>query len=53
MTSAILIALVGLIYSAVAIDQFCLQHNFWAGTIWLGYAISQAGLWQLTIHGKV
>jgi hypothetical protein len=53
MTSAILIALVGVAYFAVAIDQFCIQHNFWAGTIWLGYAIAQVGLWQLTIHGQV
>ena len=50
MTSAILIALVGLIYFAVAIDQFFLQRNFWAGTIWLGYAIAQTGLWNLTVR---
>lgn len=53
MTSAILIALVGLIYFAVAVDQFCLHHNFWAGIVWFGYAVAQIGLWHLTIYGKV
>lgn len=50
MTSAILIALVGLAYLAVAIDQFCIQRNFWAGIIWFGYAVAQAGLWNMTIR---
>lgn len=53
MTSAVLIALVGFIYLTVAIDQFCLQHNFWAGTVWFGYAVAQIGLWHLTIYGKI
>jgi hypothetical protein len=35
MTSAILIALVGFIYFAVAIDQALIQHNFWNGVVWL------------------
>jgi hypothetical protein len=50
MTSAILIALVGLLYFAVAIDQFCIQHNFWAGVVWFGYSVSQIGLWHMTIR---
>ena len=50
MTSAILIALVGLIYFAVAIDQALIQHNFWAGVIWFGYAVAQIGLWHVTVH---
>jgi hypothetical protein len=50
MTSAILIALVGLIYFAVSLDQFCLQHNFWNGMIWFGYAVAQTGLWNLTVR---
>lgn len=53
MTSAVLIALVGLAYFAVAIDQFCLQHNFWAGVVWFGYAVAQIGLWHMTIYGKI
>ena len=53
MTSAILIAFVGLIYFAVAIDQALIQHDFWSGLIWLGYSIAQVGLWHLTIYGKV
>ncbi len=50
MTSAILIGIVGLIYFAVAIDQFCIQHNFWNGIIWFGYAVAQTGLWNLTVR---
>lgn len=50
MTSAILIALVGLIYFAVAIDLGLIQHRFWHATIWLGYAIAQAGLWRITVY---
>ena len=50
MTSAILIAVVGLIYFAVAIDQALIQHNFWNGIIWFGYAIAQTGLWNLTVR---
>lgn len=50
MTSAILIALVGLAYFAVAIDQFCIQHNFWAGLVWLGYSIAQIGLFHMTVQ---
>ena len=53
MTSALLIALVGFIYFAVAIDQFCIQHNFWAGVVWFGYAVAQIGLWHMTIYGKI
>ena len=44
MTSAILIALVGLAYFAVAVDQFLIQHNFWAGIVWFGNTVSQIGL---------
>lgn len=50
MTSAILIALVGLAYLAVAIDQFLIQHNFWNGLVWLGYALAQIGLWHITVQ---
>ena len=50
MTSAVLIAIVGFMYFAVAIDQFCIQHNFWAGVIWAGYAFSQIGLWHVTVQ---
>ena len=53
MTSAILIALVGFAYFAVAIDQFLIQHNFWAGIVWFGYSVSQIGLWHMTVYGKV
>jgi hypothetical protein len=50
MTSAVLIALVGLIYFAVAIDLGFIQHRFWHATVWLGYAIAQVGLWRITIY---
>ena len=50
MTSGILIALVGLIYFAVAIDLGFLQHKFWHAIIWAGYAIAQVGLWRITIY---
>jgi hypothetical protein len=50
MTSAILIALVGLAYFVVAIDLGLLQHRYWHALIWLGYAIAQAGLWRVTIY---
>ena len=50
MTSAILIALVGLIYFAVAIDLGLIQHRWWHSLIWLGYAIAQVGLWRITIY---
>jgi hypothetical protein len=50
MTSAILIALVGFAYFAVAIDQAFVQHNFWNGLVWLGYAIAQIGLWNITVQ---
>lgn len=50
MTSAILVALVGLIYTAVAIDQALIQQNFWNGLIWAGYAIAQIGLWHTTVN---
>ena len=50
MTSAILIGVVGLIYFAVALDQFCVQQNFWNGIIWAGYAIAQTGLYNLTVR---
>ena len=52
MTSGALIALVGFIYFAVAIDLGLLQHKFWHAIIWLGYAIAQAGLWRITIMSK-
>ena len=50
MTSAILIALVGLIYFAVAIDLGLIQHKFWHGLVWFGYAVAQIGLWRITIY---
>ena len=50
MTSAVLIALVGFIYFAVAIDQALIQHNAWNGLIWLGYAVAQIGLWHVTVQ---
>ena len=50
MTSAVLIALVGFIYFAVAIDLGLIQHRFWHATVWLGYAIAQVGLWRITIY---
>jgi hypothetical protein len=54
MTSAVLIALVGLMYFtvaiAVAIDQAFIQHNFWNGLIWAGYALAQIGLWHVTVQ---
>jgi hypothetical protein len=43
MTSAILIALVGLMYFTVAIDQAFIHHLL---LIWLGYAVAQIGLWH-------
>ncbi len=49
MTSAVLIALVGLIYFAVAVDLGLVQHKFWHGLIWFGYAVAQIGLWKITI----
>jgi hypothetical protein len=50
MTSAVLIALVGLIYFAVAIDLGLIQHKFWHGLVWFGYAVAQIGLWRITIY---
>jgi hypothetical protein len=50
MTSAILIALVGFIYFAVAIDLGLIQHKFWHGLVWFGYAVAQIGLWRITIY---
>jgi hypothetical protein len=50
MTSSFLIALVGLIYFAVAIDLGLIQHRYWNGLIWLGYAVAQIGLWRVTIY---
>jgi hypothetical protein len=52
MTSAILIALVGLMYFAVAVDQAFIHHNhnFWNGLIWAGYALAQIGLWHVTVQ---
>lgn len=49
MTSAILIAVVGLMYFVVAIDQAFIQHNAWNGLVWLGYSIAQVGLWRITV----
>jgi len=50
MTSGFLIALVGFIYFAVAIDLGLIQHRYWHGLIWLGYSIAQIGLWRITIY---
>ena len=50
MTSAILIAVVGFMYFAVAIDQAFIHHNFWNGLIWFGYAVAQIGLWHVTVQ---
>ena len=50
MTSSLLIALVGLIYFAVAIDLGLIQHKFWHGLVWFGYAVAQIGLWRITIY---
>jgi hypothetical protein len=50
MTSAILIALVGLMYFTVAIDQAFIQHNFWNGPHMAGYALAQIGLWHVTVQ---
>jgi hypothetical protein len=50
MTSGALIALVGFIYFAVAIDLGLIQHRYWHGLIWLGYSIAQIGLWRVTIY---
>jgi hypothetical protein len=50
MTSAILIALVGVAYFAVAADQTLLQGNPWNGLVWLGYGIAQIGLWHITVR---
>jgi len=50
MTSAFLIALVGLIYFAVAVDLGLIQHKFWHGLIWFGYAVAQIGLWKITVQ---
>jgi hypothetical protein len=50
MTSGILIALVGLIYFAVAIDLGLIQQRYWHSLIWLGYAVAQIGLWRVTIY---
>jgi hypothetical protein len=50
MTSGILIAAVGLIYFAVAIDLGLVQQRYWHGLIWLGYSIAQIGLWRVTIY---
>jgi hypothetical protein len=50
MTSAVLIALVGLAYFVVAIDLGLLQHRYWHALIWFGYAVAQVGLWQITVR---
>ena len=50
MTSGVLIALVGFIYFAVAIDLGLIQQRYWHGLIWLGYSIAQIGLWRVTIY---
>ena len=50
MTSAILIAAVGFAYLWVAMDQFFIQHKFWHGLIWLGYALAQICLWKVTVQ---
>ena len=50
MTSGILIALVGFIYFAVAIDLGLIQHRYWHSLIWLGSAVAQIGLWRVTIY---
>jgi hypothetical protein len=50
MTSAILIALVGLAYFVVAIDLGLIQQRYWHGLIWFGYAVAQVGLWQITVR---
>ena len=50
MTSAILIAFVGLIYFAVAIDLGLIQHRYWHSLIWLSYSIAQIGLWRVTVY---
>jgi hypothetical protein len=49
-TSAVLIAIVGFMYFAVAIDQAFIHHNFWNGLIWFGYAVAQIGLWHVTVQ---
>jgi hypothetical protein len=50
MTSAVLIALVGFVYFAVAIDLGLIQHRHWHAIVWLGYAIAQVGLWRITVY---
>ena len=50
MTSAVLIALVGFAYFAVAVDLGLIQHRYWHGLIWLGYSIAQIGLWRVTVY---
>lgn len=50
MTSSVLIAFVGLIYFAVAVDLGLIQHKFWHGLIWFGYAVAQIGLWKITVQ---
>ena len=50
MTSAILIAVVGFLYFAVAVDQALIQHNAWNGLVWFGYALAQIGLWHVTVQ---
>ena len=50
MTSSALIASVGFIYFFVAIDLGLIQHKFWHGLVWFGYAVAQIGLWRITIY---
>lgn len=44
--SAWLIALVGVIYTGVAVEQ-ALKGNYWFALVFVGYALSNIGLWKL------
>jgi hypothetical protein len=50
MISGFLIALVGFIYFAVAIDLGLIQHKFWHAIVWFGYAVAQIGLWRISLY---
>jgi|LakMenEpi03Aug12_release.lakeMendotaPanAssembly.Ray.scaffolds.fasta_scaffold1004219_2 hypothetical protein len=48
MTSAILIALTGLAYAVIGVEQ-AINGKIPQAMIWFGYSFAQAGLWWVTI----
>jgi hypothetical protein len=47
--SAWLIALVGLIYLWISMDNFR-QGNVWMGVVFFGYSLSNVGLYKLAVR---